>query len=300
MSAINRCAGAAFRCAATVLVSVAAACGAPLHTGSEATPGLRYVALGDSAAAAPLVPDPADPPACLKSTNDYPSVLARAIGASSFSDVSCSGATTADVTARTQQTRDRSVPPQISAVGPDTELITITIGGNDVGLASSAAGCRRSTLTQPPCFDDFAAGGSDRLSTAIRGQVPVWRAMVDAVRAKAPHARLVLVGYGTYIRRGGCFGQQPINPKDADYFQAKVDELDEAQRDLAATAGIDFFDTRPMSVGHDMCAPPDSRFFEGFVLTHLAAPLHPNELGARAVGTALANRVGGTRAAAGA
>jgi lysophospholipase L1-like esterase len=297
MSGIIRWARTTSRCAATVLVSAAAACAAPINTGSEATPGLRYVALGDSAAAAPLVPDPADPPGCLKSTNDYPSVLARDIGASSFSDVSCSGATTADVTARAQQTSDQPVPPQIEAIGPDTELITITIGGNDVGLASSAAGCRRSTLTQPPCFDDFAAGGSDRLSAAIRGQVPAWRAMVDAVRARAPHARIVLVGYGTYIRPGGCFGQQPINPTDADYFQAKVDEIDDAQRALATKAGIDFFDTRPVSVGHDMCAPPEKRYFEGFVLTHLAAPLHPNELGARAVGIALANRIGGTRPA---
>ncbi|WP_197283752.1 SGNH/GDSL hydrolase family protein [Mycobacterium sp. Marseille-P9652] len=285
----------ASRCAATVCVSAAAACAAPIHLGSEPAPGLRYVALGDSAAAAPLVPDAADPPECLRSTNDYPSVLARDIGARSFDDATCSGATSADITVHAQQTRNRAIPPQIEAVGADTELITITIGGNDVGLASTAAACRRSSLTQPPCFDDFAAGGGDRFSAAIRGQAPAWRALVDAVRAKAPHARIVLVGYGTYIRPGGCFGQQPINPRDADYFQAKVDELDEAQRALAAAEGVDFFDTRPVSVGHDMCAPAQDRFFEGFVLTHLAAPLHPNALGARAVGTALANRIGGTR-----
>ncbi len=295
LSAAFRAARTASRCAATVCVSAAVAFAAPVHVGSEPSPGLRYVALGDSAAAAPLVPDAADPPECLKSTNDYPSILARDIGARSFDDVSCSGATTADIVARAQQTRDRAVPPQIEAIGADTELVTITIGGNDVGLASSAAGCRRSSLAQPSCFGDFAAGANDRLSVAIRGQVPAWRGLVDAVRAKAPHARIVLVGYGTYIRPGGCFGRQPINPADADYFQAKVDELDEAQRALARAERIEFFDTRPVSIGHDMCAPPADRFFEGFVLTHPAAPLHPNAMGAQAVGTALANRIGGTR-----
>lgn len=255
---------------------------------------MTYVALGDSAAAAPLVPYQADPPGCLKSTNDYPSVLARGIGARSFSDVTCSGATTADVTYRAQQTRRGSVAPQIDAIGVDTELITVTIGGNDIGLAGSASKCRRASLSLPACFDDLAATGEDRFSAAIRRQIPVWEDMVDAIRTRAPGARIVLVGYGTYVRPGGCFGRQPINPRDADYFQAKVDELDEAQRALATRKQVDFFDTRPVSVGHDMCAAAEDRYFEGFVLSHEAAPLHPNGMGAAAVANALAQHLATT------
>lgn len=279
-------------CAGSVIVAAVAVCAAPARTGSEPAAAtlqpVKYVALGDSAAAAPLVPDAADPPGCFKSTNDYPAVLARGLAAASFVDVSCSGATAADITDRAQQTSGGSVPPQIDAVAADTELITITIGGNDIGLASSASRCRRRSLAEPPCFDSFAAGGTDQFSAAIREQVPAWEAMVDAVRVKAPRARIVLVGYGTYIRPGGCFGQQPINPRDADYFQDKVGEIDDQQRTLAARKGIEFFDTRPVSAGHDMCAAPDERYFEGFELTHLAAPLHPNAMGAGAVGIALA------------
>jgi hypothetical protein len=44
-----------------------------------------------------------------------------------------------------------------------------------------------------------------------------------------------------------------------------------------------------------MCAAPDDRFFEGFVLTHLAAPLHPNAMGAGALGDALADRLDPSR-----
>ncbi len=51
------------------------------QTGIELVRGVKYVALGDSAAAAPPVPDAADPPGCFKSTNDYPAVLAPRIGA---------------------------------------------------------------------------------------------------------------------------------------------------------------------------------------------------------------------------
>jgi hypothetical protein len=167
------------------------------------------------------------------------------------------------------------VPRQIEAITADTGLITVTIGGNHVGLASSAAQCRRASLSQPPCFADFVPGGDDQFSTAIHNQIPQWEAMIGALRAKAPSARIVLVGYGTYIRPGGCFGQQPINPGDAAYFQAKVDQIDDQQRRLAARLKVDFFDTRPVSVGHDMCAAPDERYIEGFELSHLAAPLLP-------------------------
>jgi lysophospholipase L1-like esterase len=285
--------------AATLLALAAAVCATPTPIGPEPAngfpKGLKYVALGDSAAAAPLVPDAADPPGCFKSTNDYPAVLARRIAAASFVDVTCSGATTADIADRAQQISGGDVPPQIDAIAVDTDLVTITIGGNDVELASSASQCKRSSLSQPPCFTAFATGGTDRFSTAIRKQVPVWEAMVDAVRMKAPLARIVLVGYGTYVRPGGCFGEQPINPTDADYFQAKVDEIDDQQQAVAMKKRIDFFDPRPLSIGHDMCAAPDDRFFEGFVLTHLAAPLHPNAMGAGALGDALADRLDPSR-----
>ncbi|AYE95873.1 SGNH/GDSL hydrolase family protein [Mycobacterium paragordonae] len=275
------------------VLAAGAVCAIPSSTGLEpAVRGVkRYVALGDSAAAAPLVPDAADPPGCFKSTNDYPAVLARRIGAANFVDVSCSGATAADIADREQSTSGGVVPRQIDAVTADTDLITITIGGNDVGLASSAAQCRRNSLAQPPCFADFVPRGTDRFSVSISRQIPLWEAMIGAVRAKAPRARIVLVGYATYIRPGGCFGEQPINPADADYFQAKVDEIDDQQRALATRLKVDFFDTRPVSVGHDMCAAPGERYIEGFELSHLAAPLHPNALGAGAVGSALAGEL---------
>lgn len=270
-------------------------------TSTAATSGARdapvpgnvdYVAFGDSAAAAPLVPDAASPAGCIKSANDYPSVLARRIAIHRFTDVTCSGATTQDIVARSQQTRLGPVAPQIDAIDAGTTLITITIGGNDVGLASAALSCRTTSLDTPSCADKFTAGGTDRLSTAIDAQVPHWAAMIDAVRAKAANARIILVGYGIYSRPEGCFPEQPIAPRDADYFQSKVHQLNDRQRELAADKRIDYFDITALSVGHDMCAAPGERYFEGFVLSHPAAPLHPNSLGAAAVGSALANHIG--------
>ncbi len=245
--------------------------------------------MGDSVAAEPEVPDPAPPPGCQKSTNNYPAVLARRIKPTSLADVTCSGATAADITSRAQQTSDGAEPPQIEALRPDTTLVTITIGGNDVGLASDASQCYAASLDAPPCKDKFVSDGADSISAAIEANVPAWAAMIDDVRAKAPGARIVLVGYPTYIRPGGCFADQPVLPEDADYFQAKVDELDNRQQRLAADKKVSFFDTRPLSVGHDMCAAPNQRYVEGFFTANPAAPLHPNAMGAAAIGNALAD-----------
>ncbi len=272
-----------------LLGAFAVACSAPSPTNAQPPKQVNYVAMGDSVAAEPDVPDPAPPPGCQKSTNNYPSVLARRIKPASVADVTCSGATAAEITSRAQQTSDGAEPPQIAAVRPDTTLITITIGGNDVGLASDASQCYAASIESPPCKAKFVTAGNDSISAAIDSNLPAWATMIDDVRAKAPGARIVLVGYPTYIRPGGCFADQPVLPEDADYFQAKVNELDDRQKQLAAGKGVSYFDTRPLSVGHDMCAAPNQRYVEGFLTVNPAAPLHPNAMGAAAIGNALAD-----------
>ena len=254
--------------------------------------GPRYVAMGDSAAAAPLVPEQAPPIGCLKSTNDYPSVLARRIGAASFTDATCSGARTEDLVSRSQPTRSGPVPPQLDSVSEDTELVTITIGGNDIDLPANAMRCRRASLDEAPCSPGFVVDGVDTISRAIDDDAGGWSDLIAAVRAKASAARVVMVGYGTYVRPEGCFPTQPINPADAAYFQAKIDELDARLARVADEQGAQFFDTRTLFVGHDICAAPEDRFIEGFTPIQPAAPLHPNARGADAVGTALATFVG--------
>src|SRR5579875_2541902 len=231
---------------------VAAACSAPSPTKAQPPKELSYVAMGDSVAAEPRVPEPAPPLGCQKSTNDYPSVLARRLNPAHFTDVTCSGATTLDITSRSQVTPGGTVPPQLDAVTTNTTLVTITIGGNDIGLAADAAQCRAASIDAPPCVDKFVANGVDSIAAAIDAQGPAWGAMIDDVRAKAPAARIIWVGYPAYIRPGGCFPEQPVLPRDADYFQAKVDQLDDREQQLAADKKISFFDTRPLSAGHDM------------------------------------------------
>lgn len=279
------------RTGSALVAALAITCTAVPSASAQPAPNqLTYVAMGDSFASAPSVPEPAPPLGCGKSTNNYPSVLARRLAPSNFTDVSCGGATTNDIIHQTEQTPTGPVPPQIAAVSSDTSLITLSIGAADIGLWPIVTQCRTSSPDAPPCSDKYLAGG-DQLSTKIDAQVPAWAAMIDALKAKAPDARIIIVGYGTYTRPGGCFPEQPILPQDGAYLQSKIDEIDNRQRQLAADKHIEYFDTRPLTIGHGVCAPPDDRYIEGYTVTHPALPLHPNALGEAAIGNALADDI---------
>ncbi|MDQ3402012.1 MAG: SGNH/GDSL hydrolase family protein [Actinomycetota bacterium] len=251
---------------------------------ATATTPLDYVALGDSFAAGPLIPNQDINLACLRSNNNYPAVAAKALGAR-LTDVSCSGATVDDFTTR----QFGFVPPQFNALNADTDLVSVTIGGNDVSLVAHALTCIN-LLPDPigfSCADRLTAGGKDTIGTAIDQFAPKFGRTLDEIGARAPNAKIVVVGYGTYLRKGGCYPIQPIWTRDANYIQTSVDRLSTALRAQATSRGATFVDLVPVTVGHDTCAAPQDRYLEGLVPTSVAAPLHPNAKGMAAFGAAL-------------
>src|SRR2546430_3031059 len=101
-----------------------------------------YVSLGDSYTSAPLVPEPTgNPILCGRSTNNYPSDVARVIHPSSFTDVSCASATTAEMTSPQNLYNLQTNPPQFGALSRADRLVSVGIGGNDAGLIGIAEKC---------------------------------------------------------------------------------------------------------------------------------------------------------------
>lgn len=246
-----------------------------------------YVALGDSYAAGPAIPPPdLGGLLCQRSKNNYPNVAATALGAT-LTDASCIGATIADLTVSQRP----SIPPQFDALTSDTRLVSLTIGGNDVGLLQLALGCIN--LLPPPlgvsCAKRYTAGGVDQYSTLIAQVAPRVGSAIDAIRQRAPQAKVLVVGYGTILPPNGCYPITPLFPSDATYIQAKVDELDDALGAQAAEHGATFVDTR--APGHDVCKPRAARWFEGYLPLWAAAPLHPNASGMRTFGAQVAAAV---------
>ncbi|KAA5836429.1 SGNH/GDSL hydrolase family protein [Saccharopolyspora hirsuta] len=255
---------------------------------AHAADGYEYVAMGDSAAAGPLIPNQDPNLLCFRSEMNYPQVAAALLGAE-LTDVTCSGAKIDDFSGR----QHGILPPQYDALSRRTDLVTVTIGGNDVELVQAAVSCLN-LLPEPvgeSCADRFTAGGRDELAERIDALVPKVDGMLAEIRDRAPNAEVVVVGYGTYLRPGGCYPMQPLWARDADYVQSSVDKLSAVLRERAEANGAEFVDLGPVSEGHDICAAPQDKYFEGIVPTSEAAPLHPNARGMAAFGRVVADRV---------
>ncbi|QNG21219.1 SGNH/GDSL hydrolase family protein [Rhodococcus triatomae] len=280
----------------TAYTVTAAACLLAAAAGPAAagpTEPLEYVALGDSAAAGPLIPDQdLTSPGCLRSHLNYPSVLAASLGAQ-LTDVTCSSARSAHVTSSPQATVSGPVPPQIHALSEETDLVTLTIGANDINLFATALGCLN-PLPEPngtSCADASTVDGVDRQQALVDDAAPQWGAALDEVRAHAPNAEIVVIGYGTYTRPGGCPDRQPMWPRDADYLQGVMDAVNDAMAEQTRARAMTFVDIRPVTAGHDICADPGQAHYAGAVPTESAAPLHPTALGMQAIGAHVADRL---------
>ena len=216
----------------------------------------RYVALGDSFTSGPLVPTTDLADGCLRSDGNYPSLLATSLDLD-LTDVSCSGATTADLARRQRTVRDASVPPQLRALDRRTDLVTVGIGGNDLGLFSTLVqnclNLRRLDPGGSPCADS-AVGRQLLASTPTIGD-HVERALAR-VQRRAPDARVVLVGYPRIAPPdGACPRLLPFATGDVAFGDRVLRALDDELADAADAAGVDYLDLYDASEGHDVCSP---------------------------------------------
>ncbi|MEU4559515.1 SGNH/GDSL hydrolase family protein [Actinoplanes sp. NPDC023936] len=246
---------------------------------------LDYVALGDSAAAGPLVGVPDWNLLCLRSrSQNYPRVVANLLGAR-LTDVTCSAAKLPDLSGR----QYGIIAPQLTALRTTTDLVTLTVGGNDSELVSLALGCVN-LLREP--LGTSCADRQQQQGNPARARIAAFATALGSTLAeihrRAPQATLVVTGYPTYIRPGGCFPAQPIWARDADYVQSLVADLNTAIEQEAREHQATYVDLAAISAGHDTCAPAAQRYVEGLVPASPAAPLHPNARGMAAFGHAIA------------
>lgn len=249
-----------------------------------------YVALGDSYAAGPLIPLQVGlPPACLRSDHNYPALVAKALDITDFRDVTCSGAVTDDLSASQASTGNA---PQLDALGPDTELVTMTMGGNDVGFGSIVGQCAVLSPTRPTgaaCKDSFTSGGTDQLTDRIDGAAPKLAAALQAIKDRSPDAKVVLVGYPAILpdKGPGCFPIVPFSDGDVVYLRGVEKELNAMLEAQADDADVQYVDTYTPTIGHDVCKLPGTKWIEGLIPTAPAAPVHPNALGEAAMAKAV-------------
>ena len=253
--------------------------------------GREYVALGDSYTSGPLIPRQVDA-GCARSDHNYPSIVAARLGASPFKDVSCAGATT-DHMWKPQGTNG----PQLDAVQRDTDLVTVQIGGNDIGFGSIIATCAQLAAQDPagdPCRRHYSASGVDQLSVAIARTAPRIAQVLRAVHHRAPHARVLVVGYPDLLPDdgSGCAPQVPFAAQDFPYLRDTGKNLNLMLRLVARWSGAEYVDTYGPTIGHDMCKAPEDRWIEPLRPASPAAPAHPNAKGEEVMAQAVYQRLG--------
>jgi lysophospholipase L1-like esterase len=197
---------------------------------------VRYVALGDSYSAGTGAGDYGSSGSCERSADAYPEQWADHHATASFVSVACSGATTSGV-----------LSSQLTALNARTTLVSITVGGNDAGFAHVMEICvfewDRACLNAVSSAEAFAAG-------TLPGRLD---ATLQAVRAHAPSARVVVVGYPELFDLSAspdCIG---LSTTKRTALNRGADDLDRALAAAAARYGDVFADVRGQFAGHEIC-----------------------------------------------
>jgi lysophospholipase L1-like esterase len=214
-----------------------------------------YVALGDSFTAAPYVPSTSLADGCFRSDGNYPQIVAAELGAE-LRDVSCSGADTSDLTGRQSVAGGRGkVARQLDAVTADADVVTVSIGGNDENLFGALVGRCTAVARQvgSPCADQLTAEYGDTRSV-VAGIGDRVAGVLDDVRAAAPDAQVVLVGYPRMVASDESCAAMPLAEGDRPWLAGVEEQLNDALRRAAREAGVEFADMRRASAGHEICS----------------------------------------------
>lgn len=279
----RRLAAAALALAALVLLA------ATLAAGARAA---GYVALGDSYAAGPLIPNQSlNPLGCLRSDHNYAHLAAPTIGLS-LDDVSCSGAKTDHMTQQQNVTPGPNAP-QIDALSAETTVVTLTIGGNDIGFSEVAESCITLNPFSHPCLDKYKPGGKDILAERIAATAPKVAAVLQDIHTFAPLAKIYVLNYPAIFPETGfgCWPQMPIGFQDVPYLRSTEKGLNNMLATQAAANGATLVNWYAASIGHDACKGSSTRWVEPLIPTSLAAPIHPNKAGMQGGANALLGAV---------
>jgi lysophospholipase L1-like esterase len=289
----------------TTVLAATSASAAPVSAGAQdrgrGTPATisSYVAMGDSYSAtgiAPLDPGPAGAE-CGRSDATYSHLVAARLGVKSFRDVACGGADTSDYF----HPQYADIPAQLEALKKSTQLVTMTIGGNDENLfsslvttcaiASAAEHQTTGSISGAPCKTQYRGSFRKRVKQEIYPQV---LHALRAVRTRAPHATVAIVGYPQILPDTGvpaCYSSVPISMGDVPYLDRTQRTLNRVIAKAAKKTGVRYVDLSRASHGHDACQPVGTRWIEPLI-GNVSTALHPNVIGHQAMAAKTLKRLG--------
>ncbi|QPK83180.1 SGNH/GDSL hydrolase family protein [Corynebacterium qintianiae] len=251
-----------------------------------------YVAMGDSyASMGSATGEKADPSFCSSSADNYPKQLARILGKSvEFVDATCQGSTTENVEGpRIVRDEDVAIKPQIDQLRSDADLITVSMGGNDMGFADIArcindmiAGADRN------CADEFALPTATRLAE-LPGKLTEMHA---AIRDKAPGAVVVATGYSPLVStEQQCALTDSIGREGVEWAVWLTAAINNIVKQSAEASGAIFVLPEDVEY-HTSCAVPKERWVAVDGEETNSYPAHPTPNGQREMAETVAEVIG--------
>lgn len=249
------------------------------HAHSALHADALYVAMGSSyAAGAGIGSQVGGSGRCGRTENNYAHLVAAKLQLK-LVDVSCGGATTAHILGPWLE-----LPAQLDAITPDTKLVTLTIGGNDVGYTRNLriAACGRTPKMAPPAGRECppAVWPSASAYQLLEQQL---RQIAREVRRRAPEARLVFIDYLRVLPESGSCSTVPLDGRPMAAAREAFRRMAAATKAAAIAEGAALLRAGELSKGHDSCSP------DPWALGHPGKPAdwHPTAAGHAAIAAAL-------------
>jgi lysophospholipase L1-like esterase len=239
-------------CLVTTTLSLAVA--APAAAAST----VDYVALGDSYSSG--VGAPGQTGSCAQSPNGYPAQWAAKNQPQSFTNLTCGGAVTGDV-----------INTQVPGIPTGTDLVSITIGGNDIGFAPTVLTCKLSS-------EAACASAVDTAEQKIADTLPgLLDSTYAAIKSKAPGAKVVVLGYPLLFEETATCGIGGMILANRKKLNEGAELLADKIKERTAAAGLAFSDVRDEFAGHGICAAKP--YLNGLIVIPASDSYHPNRDG---------------------
>lgn len=243
-----------FGAALLVLIAGLVLCAAA----ASAATGTTYAALGDSYSSGVGTGSYTLDSACKRSVYAYPYLWAQKHAGTALSFVACSGAKTSDL-----------LSTQIQAVTSSTTLVTMTIGGNDIGFANLIYQCTLSDCSA--ALDSTRANLESTLGAALD------RVFTTVKSRAAPAATVIVLGYPHVFSGTTCFGSLGISSTEETKANQLSDALDTVIKTHAAADGVTYKSAIAAFTGHAVCS--SSPWLNGLNLFNTGESYHPNKAG---------------------
>ncbi|WP_051645703.1 SGNH/GDSL hydrolase family protein [Corynebacterium vitaeruminis] len=270
----------------------------------RAANAVKYVALGDSFASMSGADslDDSTPRAefCMRSADSYPHIVAAQIGAE-LNDATCQGATTADVL-ESYDTDEGRVFSQIESLTPDTTLVTLTIGGNDVSFGAPSGCDPRDLIAGDPevneAFPGILQTDAEREAACIAdAQAANDEAVAElpdkldeiyqAIEQRSPKAMVIATGYLPVILEGDtCDYANALSPSDLQWFQDTTDQLNSTVEQSASEHGAIYVMPND-AAQHTACTSADDRWTSIDGSDTNSFPMHPTPAGQKTMADAV-------------